>query len=420
LSRDWGAGFAVWQHSHADEVAEAERLAYVAMTRAKSQLLLVWARCNGQQTVLQDWLFEGDPEQGAMRQLPLTVQPLPDEPGFKRWHPPSPQEQLGLGAAPAWIDRRWGRSSYSAWIASPAADAVIEQGRDQDPAPEDAIETGLERWPERGPLADFPRGAAAGDCLHRILEQLPFQPSPTADELIEAELIEAELQRAGLDPGWSTAVRQGFDQVLSTPLGGPLGDLSLQLLSPDRRLHELSFDLPVHQARTLDLVEAFRRDPEARFGSDYIPQLQTLQVNSRGFLTGSIDLVFSDAADPQQARWWVADWKSNWIGERALDGEVCRCGPRHYHDAAMQAQMLDHHYPLQAHLYLVALHRHLRWRLPGYAPERHLGGYVYVFLRGMPGAEGFEQGAPGPGRIVEPAPLQRVLALDRMLQEIEA
>ena len=76
--------------------------------------------------------------------------------------------------------------------------------------------------------------------------------------------------------------------------------------------------------------------------------------------------------------------------------------------------MRHHHYPLQAHLYLVALHRHLQWRLPGYEPERHLGGYVYVFLRGMPG-----QAPEGdrPGRIVEPAPLQRVLALDRMLQQ---
>jgi hypothetical protein len=40
----------------------------------------------------------------------------------------------------------------------------------------------------------------------------------------------------------------------------------------------------------------------------------------------------------------------------------------------MQEQMIHHHYPLQAHLYLVALHRHLSWRLPDYNPEQHLGG----------------------------------------------
>ncbi|MCL2395344.1 MAG: hypothetical protein FWC87_11740, partial [Acidimicrobiaceae bacterium] len=38
-------------------------------------------------------------------------------------------------------------------------------------------------------------------------------------------------------------------------------------------------------------------------------------------------------------------------------------------------------------LYSVALHRYLRWRLPAYAPELHLGGVLYLFLRGMSGPE---------------------------------
>ena len=50
--------------------------------------------------------------------------------------------------------------------------------------------------------------------------------------------------------------------------------------------------------------------------------------------------------------------------------------------------MIDAHYPLQALLYSVALHRFLRWRLPGYDPERHLGGVLYLFLRGMCGPDG--------------------------------
>ena len=41
------------------------------------------------------------------------------------------------------------------------------------------------------------------------------------------------------------------------------------------------------------------------------------------------------------------------------------------------------HYPLQAMLYLVALHRYLRWRVPGYDPAVNLGGAFYLFLRGM-------------------------------------
>jgi exodeoxyribonuclease V beta subunit len=45
------------------------------------------------------------------------------------------------------------------------------------------------------------------------------------------------------------------------------------------------------------------------------------------------------------------------------------------------------HYGLQALLYTVALHRYLRWRLAGYEAERHLGGVLYLFVRGMTGAD---------------------------------
>ncbi|MGH3615006.1 MAG: hypothetical protein ACRDRK_20915, partial [Pseudonocardia sp.] len=47
--------------------------------------------------------------------------------------------------------------------------------------------------------------------------------------------------------------------------------------------------------------------------------------------------------------------------------------------------MIAAQYPLQALIYAVALHRFLRWRQPGYDPERQLGGVLYLFLRGMCG-----------------------------------
>ncbi|MGG7377518.1 hypothetical protein ACQ7B2_01550, partial [Escherichia coli] len=57
----------------------------------------------------------------------------------------------------------------------------------------------------------------------------------------------------------------------------------------------------------------------------------------------------------------------------------------HYAPAALAEAMERAHYPLQALLYLAALHRYLRWRLADYEPERHLGGVLYLFLRGMTG-----------------------------------
>ena len=56
-----------------------------------------------------------------------------------------------------------------------------------------------------------------------------------------------------------------------------------------------------------------------------------------------------------------------------------------YRPDRLPAAMAEHHYPLQALLYSVALHRYLRWRVRGYEPARHLGGVAYLFVRGMAG-----------------------------------
>ena len=70
------------------------------------------------------------------------------------------------------------------------------------------------------------------------------------------------------------------------------------------------------------------------------------------------------------------------------------------------------------HIYIVALHRFLKWRLPNYSPSKHLGGYIYIFLRGIPSKkEIIERGSPNkiPGLIVENAPINRIEALEEIM-----
>ena len=90
-------------------------------------------------------------------------------------------------------------------------------------------------------------------------------------------------------------------------------------------------------------------------------------------------------------RYAVVDYKTNWLGPIGPDGrEPLLAG--HYTPDRLAAAMMDAHYPLQALLYSAALHRFLRWRLGGgrggYHPEHHLGGVLYLFLRGMCGPDG--------------------------------
>ena len=62
----------------------------------------------------------------------------------------------------------------------------------------------------------------------------------------------------------------------------------------------------------------------------------------------------------------------------------------------LEQGLLAHRYDVQFSLYLLALHRLLQARLPGYDYETHMGGAVYLFARGIdqPGAGVFAHRPP--------------------------
>jgi exodeoxyribonuclease V beta subunit len=116
----------------------------------------------------------------------------------------------------------------------------------------------------------------------------------------------------------------------------------------------------------------------------YAPLLRTLKDSAvSGYLPGFLDLAFE-----HDGRWWLVDWKSNQLGPDDAD----------YAPDRLSAAMHRMHYTLQYHLYLVALHRHLTVRQPGYDPATCWGGVAYVFLRGVTGTgdHGWFRDAPTP------------------------
>ena len=76
--------------------------------------------------------------------------------------------------------------------------------------------------------------------------------------------------------------------------------------------------------------------------------------------------------------------------------------------ASLVRAMQEHHYVLQYHLYLVALCRFLRSRVPGFDYDRDIGGVRYLFLRGLGGSE-------GDGWFADRPPRERIAELDRCL-----
>ncbi len=244
----------------------------------------------------------------------------------------------------------------------------------------------------------MPVGADIGTFVHRVLETADF----AADDL-EAELTSRVMEvqsRRGLDIGDTQAVVAGLTAALRTPLGPEFGELRLSDVERSDRLDELGFELPLaggDQPRgTLglsdiaDILRSFLSADDPLRG--YAERLSDsgLRQAVRGYLTGSLDLVvrLPGAGGPRFA---VFDYKTNWLG--STDAPLAAL---HYRPAAIALEMQRHHYVLQALLYLVALHRYLRWRQPDRDPELSIAGVGYLFLRGMTGEA---DGAPaGEGR----------------------
>mgnify|MGYP000685139958 FL=1 len=207
----------------------------------------------------------------------------------------------------------------------------------------------------------FPRGAAPGTFLHSLFEELDFtQPVP------EGWMAE-KLQLSGFDAQWAPVLTDWLGGVLKTRLPGP--DIALNQLAARDKQVEMAFYLPIAQLLTAERLDALirRYDP---LSAD-TPPLDFRQV--RGMLKGFIDLVFR-----HEGRYYLLDYKSNWLGE---DREA-------YTRPAMEQAMRAHRYDLQYQLYSLALHRYLRHRLADYDYDRHFGGVIYLFLRGMDGQEG--------------------------------
>ncbi|GGO90378.1 RecBCD enzyme subunit RecB [Nocardioides phosphati] len=247
------------------------------------------------------------------------------------------------------------------------------------------------------PMATLPMGATFGSLVHAVLEHAD-PAAPDFDGDLRAELLHHIDEQL---TWWPVTVDReeladALVAVCDSPLGPLAGDLTLRELSRGDRLCELDFEVPLAGG---DLAAATTGGAASPLLGDLAPLLEkhlpggdpvrsyTAALNDpalggqslRGYLTGSIDVVLrvTTQAGP---RFLTVDYKTNWLAQPGHELSI-----DDYRPEALDAAMGHSDYPLQALLYVVVLHRYLRWRLPGYAPEQHLGGVLYLYLRGMVG-----------------------------------
>jgi exodeoxyribonuclease V beta subunit len=406
------------RHKHAaliEQRGEDLRLAYVALTRARHQAVLWWAGTyNSHHSALGrllfaraadgtvDWKGRTAPTDAvAVARLQALAAEASGCVGVERsrrglplaWSGPA-REPAELSAArfDRALDWRWRRTSFSditagaheARVASEPEEPVLS---DEPEAPVRPVapegDEALLALPS--PLGAMPTGVHVGTFVHRVFEATDFAAVDLGAELT-AQVAAVQARRPA-DVGDTAATVAGLRAAIETPLGPLAGGRRLRDLARADRLDELDFEFPlvggdVPTARlVLDAIGAVLAehlpagDPLAAYAERLADP--ALRRSVRGYVTGSIDLVARLGE-----RYAVVDYKTNRL---AAPGEALTAW--HHRPAALAAEMQRAHYGLQALLYTVALHRYLRWRLPGYDTERNLAGVLYLFLRGMVGPD---------------------------------
>lgn len=417
-----------------DRLREDLRLLYVALTRARHAL---WVglpavsdgrspKCTNHLSA-SGYLLAGpsptEPE-GLMSRLEalaardahIALAPLPthiERTPLRRDEAVVPLQAPSVYAAR--FDRRWTIGSFSALVRSlgsvvtspaplaeprPADDewpmaAALEGDAFSDASPGGGLTAATtvatdaseqEATPSTPAWHRFTKGAVAGNFLHDQLEWLAAEGFDVTRPDV-AERLKRQCERAGR-LAQADEVAQWLQAVVSLPL--PCVGASLQGLQ--HRLPEMEFWLPAGrlQAQTIDALCRMHL-----LGGRERPALPERELH--GMLMGFADLVFE-----HEGRYWVLDYKSNYLGEQ---------GAAYTHDR-LEGSMAEHRYDVQSAIYLLALHRLLRVRLgDAYEPTEHLGGAVYLFLRGIDG--------PERGAYVMPPAWPLLDALDTLLADEE-
>lgn len=363
------------------------RLLYVALTRAKNRCYLLTGPIGSMESSALAWLLHGRTGNGdAVEWEALTakvsgmtraamaaglaalatdsrgtirvVDRLPVVDGQSgKWS----QATRSVGAA-----REYVRSGFDAWRIQSYSGLIA--GAAEEAPDHDATELAMPAADEMAEdeFARLPRGTSLGTCVHEILEKIDFAAEPET----WASVVELKLNEHRLDVAtWAGTVHRMLRRTLrSTPnLTGP--PFSLSEVSLSQRITELEFFIPTKRFSVDGLRKAFSRHASAVPVPEWPSRIADLGFQQTdGFLHGYIDAVIEHGG-----RYYVVDWKTNWLGSTASAYDPATIGK------AMRAGF----YVLQYHLYAVAVRRFLQLRLGAKPFNDVWGGVLYGFLRGI-------------------------------------
>jgi exodeoxyribonuclease V beta subunit len=389
-----------------ERLAENLRLLYVAITRAIHKCYLVWGRFNTAETSAIAYLlhYKGQPEDIFKKEDLLTslrsdvlekneedlledlkqlstksegsmkIVPLPLDDTMEYLAEEGKKEGLSCRHFSGKIDATWNISSFSHLISQRALDTELPDRDVYHDLYTPITEKDLHLYKNEN-IFSFPKGTRAGIFFHDVFEHLDFAESCTEERI---KLISNKLKEYRFESKWQKPVCAMVDNVLSVPLCINKTTLMLSSVECRNRINEMEFYFPLKSVSPNRLRKIFADYGGIDLVGDFPDRLGKLSFNlTKGFMKGYIDMVFHD-----QDRFWLVDWKSNFLGSSVED----------YGKNVLNNVMSRDFYILQYHLYILALHQYLQLRMPEFSYERHFGGVFYMFIRGVDPDKGPEFG----------------------------
>ena len=372
-----------------EQVAEQLRLAYVAITRAQYRCYISWEAyqdqhyapltgfLTGSQALISNLYSDSTTKKKSKKEKSKENKEF-CEALYNEIDQLSAGEGIGITESPAIISDSSGRSSQQknhipfqprnwqrgavtpSWFVT--SYTSLKQGHMSEPDDpfadedlEDPTETEAAISDGRS-IFSFPKGAQAGIFMHKIFEDIDFQ---WHGDRIRSK-IEELLEIHGFDSDWLPVIQEMIQNTLNRQLIPGDNPFAMKQLADCDCINEMQFHFHLKRADINEISEII----SGANSNDH-----SAHQKLEGFMSGFIDLVFE-----HDGRFYILDYKSDYLGD----------SPDDYSSERMHEHMQERGYNLQYHIYTVALVRYLKSRVPGFDYEKHIGGVLYLYLRGMP------------------------------------
>ena len=233
---------------------------------------------------------------------------------------------------------------------------------------------------------DLPKGAHIGNLLHDIFEYIDYTDNTKWMEIIQNGVIRY-LPNQKENSLFLDFLFKLIEHTLLANIQIDKVSFHLTMLTREKRKNEFEFNFAIPNKFEISKLESILEDENNKIRTNY--------GEVKGMMNGLVDLFFK-----HNDKYYILDWKSNFLGD-AME---------HYDEDKLTEAMNESNYHLQYCIYTVAIKRFLESKLgDSFDYDKHFGGVIYLFLRGV-------RKGKSTGIYTNKLPLEKVKKLENILK----